>query len=117
MDGIQQVATGASPWHESAETSGRVLVINFRLPPDDVAPARVPVVERPPRMAGRWPRSYQRPNELILDDLVHALACSYEINATAVELSCAEGVITASGTVATRAESLHEDDDPTCTPT
>jgi hypothetical protein len=106
MESIQQAPTGASAWHESADTSGHALVINFRLPPDDVAPARVPVVERPPRMAGRWPRSYQRPDELILDDLVHALACSYDINATEVELSCTEGVVTASGTVATRAESL-----------
>lgn len=106
MENIEHIATGTSAWHESAEESGHVDVITFTLPLDGAPPAPVPVADRPARMAGRWPRSYKRPDELILDDLVGALARSQDINAREVELSCADGVITASGTVATRAESL-----------
>jgi BON domain-containing protein len=103
MDGIEHIAGRAPAYRESAEAAGRVIVINFTLPPADAAPA--PVALAPPaRMAGSWPRTYQRPDELILDDLVSRLAASSAINAADVQLSCADGVVTASGTVSTRAE-------------
>lgn len=97
-----QLTTGSPAWREEADPSGRVIVIDFKLPPD---PVTHPVpVDRPPKLAGRRPRTYKRPDDLILDDLVGALAASYDIDATEVDLTCADGVITASGRVATRAE-------------
>lgn len=117
MDEIRPNIKGVSEGRTPCDTSEHVLRVDFKLPPEEVGPlpTRVqvadvrrfgrPVVERL-RMAGRSPRSYKRPDALILDDLVKALASSYDIDGTELELSCVDGVITASGLLATRAERL-----------
>jgi len=79
------------------------LHIDFRLPPDE---DNLPRLDYPGGLVGRWPQSYQRPDELVLDDLIKGLAASNEIDATAIEISCERGVIKASRSVETRAEQL-----------
>jgi len=66
----------------------------------------LPRLDYPGGLVGRWPQSYQRPDELVLDDLIKGLAASNEIDATAIEISCERGVIKASRSVETRAEQL-----------
>ena len=49
--------------------------------------------------ADHGPTGYERPDMLILDDIVKALAWDPIVPATTLEISCVEGIVSISGTI------------------
>lgn len=53
---------------------------------------------------GKGPRGWKRPDERIREDVNEVLFKSYDVDASDIEVSVAEGVVTLTGTVNTRKE-------------
>jgi hypothetical protein len=58
-------------------------------------------LERREERGARWPRTYQRPGERILDDVYERIAMS-GAHVEDVEIEVSDGIVTLSGTVSTR---------------
>lgn len=53
---------------------------------------------------GKGPRGWKRPDKRIFEDINEALFKSYDVDASDIEVSVANGVVTLTGTVNTREE-------------